>query len=84
MKNICGLSPIAIQKILRKKSGISNEAVTEQFKKVTNGYGQSLVHLPEKEFQSACEGAYANITLKLPELNFAAALRNVQASNDSD
>jgi len=73
---------VELQKFLRRKSGISSQAVTEQFRKITDGYGYSLLHLPANEFRDACEGAYARITLQLLPMNFAVVLKKLQSSTE--
>lgn len=73
---------VELQSYLRRISGIGNQAVTDQFRKVTDRYGYSLLHLSANEFRDACEGAYAGITLQLPQMNFSDVLEKVKASSE--
>lgn len=70
-----------LQKFLRGKPGASSQATTDQSRRMTEGYGYSLLHLPANEFRDGCEGAYARITLN--QLNFAAVLEKLKSATKS-
>ena len=69
---------IELKKIARQRFWRPNEGDDEDQRKLTDSFGKAMINIPDNELRSACEGAYANTTLKAPELNFAAVLRMFQ------
>jgi hypothetical protein len=71
---------VELQRLILAKYPVpaDEEAMRKQFTEMTGSIARAYGNLPSENLQDFCNGGYAKITLRLPEMDFRSLLQNLQ------